>query len=85
MKPLSKDTVKRFSVNAGYSDFGRALIRRGWIESRGGPEELLDLKFTLATGDADYHCMKRNATINHNRGEGCLTCKTDLVDTLTDA
>ena len=23
--------------------------------------------------------------INHNRGEACLTCKTDLVETLSDA
>jgi len=25
--------VKRYSVNAGYKDLGRALARRGWVES----------------------------------------------------
>lgn len=90
-----QEATKRYSVNAGYKDLGRALARRGWLEcppndrymrlGSGQQDEGLDLQFTLASGDTSQRRLKEGAITNHNRGEACLTCKTDLLETLGEA
>ena len=42
----------------------------------------LDLKFTLGSQDIGSHNLKKNCFINHNKGEGNLTCKQGLTDNL---
>lgn len=74
---------KRFFVNAGYGDFGKALKRRGWVESKDRFDRSVNIKFTLSSQES---CSSDPSTItNHCRGEGCMTCKTLLIDTLKNA
>lgn len=39
----------------------------------------------MCASDIDYHKLANGALINHCRAEGCLTCKTSLIETLTEA
>jgi hypothetical protein len=45
-------------------------------------DAMLDLKFVLNTQDVHYHNLKKGCYINQNKGEGSLTCKTGLFDSL---
>ena len=45
-------------------------------------DAMLDLKFVLNTQDVHYHNLKKGCYINQNKGEGSLTCKTGLYDSL---
>ena len=76
---------KRFFMNAGYNDFKKALLRRGWQECRDKYDDTVDLKFTLGHNDINHQRLKPGAIINHNRGEACMTCKTALIETLSEA
>ena len=60
-------------------------MRRGWVESRSRHDEMLDLKFSMQNDGVLFNgkAMK-NTIINHCRGEKCITCKTDLIETLAD-
>jgi hypothetical protein len=45
-------------------------------------DAMLDLKFVLNTQDIHYHNLKKGCLINQNKGEGSLTCKTGLYESL---
>ena len=72
-------------MNLGYPDLRKALLKRGWVETNNKHDETVDLKFTLSSSDIDYHRLAPGALINHCRAEGSMTCKTSLIETLTDA
>jgi len=72
-------------MNAGYSDLRAALLRKGWVESGNRHDDTVDLKFTLSSSDIDYFRLSEGTLINHCRAEGSMTCKTSLIETLTDA
>ena len=42
----------------------------------------MDLKFVLSQADLQYHVLKKDCYVNHNRGEGNLTCKSGLAENL---
>jgi len=46
-------------------------------------DSMLDLKFSLNTQDIHFHNLKKGCFINQNKGEGSLTCKTGLYESLT--
>ena len=48
---------KRFFVNAGYNDFKKALIRRGWVEVKDKNDHNLDLKFTLCHSEINHQLL----------------------------
>ena len=72
-------------MNAGYSDLRAALLRRGWIESGNKQDDTVDLKFTFSGSDIDYYKLSEGTLINHCRADGSMTCKTSLIETLSDA
>ena len=72
-------------MNAGYNDLKKALVRRGWQECRDKYDDSVDLKFTLGHTDINHQRLKPGVIINHNRGEACMTCKTSLIETLSEA
>jgi hypothetical protein len=45
-------------------------------------DSMLDLKFVLNTQDIHSHNLKKDCFINQNKGEGALTCKTGLYESL---
>lgn len=59
-------------------------MRRGWEEAANKNDDTVDIKFTLSHSDINHQRMKKGAIINHCRGEGSLTCKTLLIETLTE-
>ena len=42
----------------------------------------IDLKFVLSSEDANFQNLKKSCLINQNRGEGNLTCKSGLKESL---
>eukprot|EP00347_Sterkiella_histriomuscorum_P014173 403361882 len=60
---------------------------RGWREETNHKSAicLLDLHFSLNAQDMQYHNLKKDCLINHNRGEGNITCKSGLIESLMDA
>ena len=42
----------------------------------------IDLKFVLSAQDANHSNLKKKCLINQNRGEGHLTCKSGLKESL---
>lgn len=72
-------------MNVGYPDLRVALLRRGWKESLDKYDESVDLKFAFSHTDIDYHKLKKGCFINHCRAEGSMTCKTSLIETLTES
>ena len=45
-------------------------------------DENIDLKFVLSAQDANHQNLKNACLINQNRGEGHLTCKSGLKESL---
>ena len=45
-------------------------------------EHFVDLKFVLSGMDMNHSYLKKGCLFNHNRGEGHLTCKTGLTESL---
>ena len=45
-------------------------------------ENNLDLKFVLSAQDANFQNLKKGCLLNQNRGEGNLTCKSGLKESL---
>lgn len=41
-----------------------------------------DIKFTLNSQDILFAALRKDQIINHNRGEGSMTCKSMLVESL---
>jgi len=72
-------------MNLGYPDLRAALLRRGWVETNNKYDETVDLKFCNSSSDIEHHRLAPGALINHCRAEGSMTCKTALIETLTDA
>lgn len=75
---------KYFCMQIGYPDFKKALIERGWIElpKNCGNDQFCDLKFALNQGDLPIGVLKKDCIINHVRGEGSITCKSAIVESL---
>ena len=71
----SKDYAGYTSSPNGKSSSNKQVLSREW-------ESCLDLKFALSQADLQYHVLKKNCFINHNRGEGNLTCKSGLAENL---
>jgi hypothetical protein len=44
---------------------------------------MLDLKFVLNAQDLNSHQLKNDCFVNQNKGEGALTCKTGLYESLS--
>ena len=42
----------------------------------------IDLKFVLSAQDANHNNLKKGCLMNQNRGEGHLTCKSGLKESL---
>jgi len=72
-------------MGVGYPDLKAALLRRGWIETLDKESEKVDLKFTFSHSDINYQRLKSGALVNHCRAEGSLTCKTSLIETLSES
>jgi len=72
-------------MSLGYPDLRAALLRRGWIESHNKMDDTVDLKFTPSSSDIEFHKLKPDTWINHCRAEGSMTCKTALIETLTES
>lgn len=80
-----RNQKKRFFMEINYSDLTDALIRRGWIPCGNEVNDThLCLKFSLTSAHIDYHKLPKDALVNHCRGESAITCKTQLIDTLSD-
>ena len=79
-------SCKTYFMNVGYPDLRQALRRRGWLETD-NINEPVDLKFTYALADigfSDNTKVPDTTLINHCKAEGCMTCKTQLIDTLNE-
>lgn len=77
---------RRFYMGINYPDLRRALISRGWVETQNRNDEYLDLKFTMQNDGVLFQGKAmRNVFSNHCRGEKCMTCKTDLIETMTES
>ena len=63
------------SPNGKVASSSKHVLSREW-------ETCLDLKFALSSADLQYHVLKKGCLINHNRGEGNLTCKSGLAENL---
>ena len=73
----NKGERKKFQMGIAYPDLAEALIRRGWMPcGRETGDNHLHLKFVLSSSQIDYHKISKDASINHCRGEACITCKT---------
>lgn len=70
-------------MQIAYPDLRRALQRRGWVETC-ERDIHYDLKFTLQSSDIVFHSLRKHQIINHNRGDGNITCKSGLIDTLSE-
>lgn len=80
-----RNQKKRFFMEINYSDLSDALIRRGWVPCGNEvSDHQLSLKFSLTSAHIDYYKLPKDALINHCRGESAITCKTQLIDTLTE-
>lgn len=76
---------KRFFMEINYADLSDALIKRGWIPCGNEvSDQNLSLKFSLTSAHIDYYKLPKDALVNHCRGESAITCKTQLIDTLTE-
>lgn len=62
-----------------------ALLKRGWKETLDKYDDNVDLKFAFSHTDLDYLKLKKGCFINHCRAEGSMTCKTSLIETLTES
>ena len=71
-------------MNVGYPDLRQSLLKRGWIEIIVKNDDNVDLKFSFSHTNIDYHKLPKTAMINHCRGEASMTCKTGLIETLTE-
>ena len=74
-----------FYLNVGYPDLRRALIQRGWIEIHDRNNDEIDLKFSLNSSEITQNTLRGKALVNHCRGEGSLTSKTALIETLSES
>jgi len=45
-------------------------------------DQNVDLKFVLSAQDANHNNLKKGCLMNQNRGEGNLTCKSGLKESL---
>ena len=68
-----------------YPDVRKCLLDRGWREETNKNVQHVDLKFSLNSQDIMYPIMKNNCIVNHNRGEGSITCKSGLIESLSDS
>ena len=70
-----KDYAGYTSSPGGKSNQSKQVLNYEW-------ESKLDLKFVLSQADLQYHVLKKDCYVNHNRGEGNLTCKSGLAENL---
>ena len=75
---------KTFSMQIAYPDLKRALLRRGWTETN-DKDYHFNLKFTLTSSDIVFHALRKQQIVNHNRGDANITCKSGLIETLTES
>ena len=71
----AKDYAGYTSSPGGKSNQTKQVLNYEW-------ESKLDLKFALSQADLQYHVLKKDCYVNHNRGEGNLTCKSGLAENL---
>lgn len=79
-----KVKVKRFIITIAYPDLRNSLLARGWVEEADKNSLDFDLKFTLNSQDIIFSALQKGQIINHNRGEGNMTCKSMLVESLNE-
>lgn len=71
-------------MNVGYPDLRFSLLKRGWIEVLDKNNDDVNLKFSFTHTNIDYHRLPKTAMVNHCWGEASMTCKTGLIETLTE-
>ena len=69
----------------GYPDLRKALLKRGWYEIFDKNNDDVHLKFALSSSEITQNTLRGKAMVNHCRGEGSLTSKTALIETLTES
>ena len=68
----------------------KSLVERGWKElfaphgthMHSNIVKKLSLKFAVNAEDLPFHLLSKDCYTNHNKGEGSMTTKTGITDTL---
>ena len=84
LQKTDNPNLKLYNITIVYTELRRALEQDpDWLEAKDPIyDHLLDLKFVFSQSDLDFKNMKKGCMFNHNPGEGALTLKTELSQSL---